>query len=300
MTRGRRTPGPATAGLERQLETILGLHEASAAGGSPGPPGGAALDPRATVEPVIRALAAGRPTIIVLDDVHWADPDLQLLLEAIDLAPWPERVLFIALSRPEPDAWRRHLTTIHLGALGARDARIVIAGALDGDVPPAVVSRLVERAAGNPLFLEESARMLVETRALVRGRSGWQVADPKAIERVPATLRLVVAARLDRLSTAAKATLQDASVAGSVTWDALLETMASDGRGRAPASLGEALTELEDRDILRRRPGSRVPGAVELAFKHDVIRDVAYESLPRADRALRHRRIADWLAGAGR
>ena len=289
------TPGSAMAGLERQLETILGLHEATVAGERPGPPGGAALDPRATVEPVIRALAAGRPTIVVLDDVHWADPDLQLLLEAIDLAPWSERVLFLALSRPEPEAWRRRLTTFRLGALGARDARSVIASALEGDVPPAVVSRLVARAAGNPLFLEESARMLVETRALVRGRTGWQVADPKAIERVPATLRLVVAARLDRLSAAAKATLQDASVAGSVTWDALLEAMASDDRGRAPGSLGDSLAELEGRDILRRRSGSRVPGAVELAFKHDVIRDVAYESLPRADRALRHRRIADWL-----
>ncbi len=289
------TPGSAMAGLERQLETILGLHEATAGGDRPGPPGGAALDPRATVEPVIRALAAGRPTIVVLDDVHWADPDLQLLLEAIDLVPWSERVLFIALSRPEPDAWRRRLATVRLGALGARDARIVIASALGGDVPPAVVSRLVARAAGNPLFLEESARMLVETHALVRGPTGWQVADPKAIERVPATLRLVIAARLDRLSTAAKATLQDASVAGSVTWDALLEAMASDGRGRAPGSVRDSLAELEDRDILRRRSGSRVPAAVELAFKHDVIRDVAYESLPRSDRALRHRRIADWL-----
>ena len=98
-------------------------------------------------------------------------------------------------------------------------------------MPPAVVRRLVARAAGNPLFLEESARMLVESRALVRGPRGWQVADPMAVERVPATLRLVVAARLDRLSKAAKRTLQDASVAGAVAWDGLLVEMATTGPG---------------------------------------------------------------------
>jgi tetratricopeptide (TPR) repeat protein len=288
------TSDAAAAGLARQLETILGFHDAS--GGEADRPGGVARDAGAAVEPVIRALAAGRPTLVVLDDVQWADPDLLSLIEGVDRTPWQASVLFLALARPEPEAWHQRLTTIRLGALPVMDARRVIESVLGGGVPPAVVRRLVARAAGNPLFLEESARMLVETRALVRGARGWQVADPPAVERVPATLRLVVAARLDRLSKEAKRTLQDASVAGAVTWHALLVRMAASGPGSATeASVQEALRELQDRDILRRRATSRVPGAEELEFKHGVIRDVAYESLPRAERAARHRLTADWL-----
>ena len=282
--------------LMRQLETILGLHDASTGGGEALRPGGLARDAGAAVEPVVRAIAAGRPTLVVLDDVQWADPDLLALLDGVDREPWGDRVLFLALARPEPEAWHRHLTTVHLGALPVRDARRVTESVLGGGVPAVVLRRLVARAAGNPLYLEESARMLVESRALVRGPRGWHVADPGAVERVPATLRLVVAARLDRLSRTAKRTLQDASVAGAVAWDALLLRMAATGpASMTDGSVHEALLELEDRDILRRRMTSRVPGAVELEFKHDVIRDVAYESLPRAERAARHRLIADWL-----
>jgi class 3 adenylate cyclase/tetratricopeptide (TPR) repeat protein len=282
--------------LTRHFETILGLHDAPAGGGEALRPGGLALDAGAAVEPVIRAIAAGRPTLVVLDDVQWADLDLLTLLGGVDHAPWSQSVLFLALARPEPEAWHRHLMTVHLGALPVTDARRVTESVLGGGVPAAVLRRLVARAAGNPLFLEESARMLVESRALVRGPRRWQVADPTAVERVPATLRLVVAARLDRLSRAAKRTLQDASVAGAVAWDALLVRMAVSGPGSTTeVSVHEALRELEDRDILRQRPTSRVPGAAELEFKHDVIRDVAYESLPRAERAARHRLIADWL-----
>jgi class 3 adenylate cyclase len=278
------SPGPSGAALGRQLETLLGLHDGSVAGDEDRRPGGAALDARAAVEPVVRALAAGRPTLIVLDDVQWADADLFDLLEGIDRQPWPQPVLFIVLARPEPEAWRRRLTTIHLGALPDRDARRVTESVLGGDVPPEVVHRLVERAAGNPLFLEESARMLVDSRAIVRGGQGWQIIDPVAVERVPATLRLVVAARLDRLTGLAKRTLQDASVAGAVAWDALLVHLATTGPGGVTAAaIHEGLRELEDRDILRRRSTSRVRGTVEFEFKHDVIRDVAYSPFPRTD-----------------
>ena len=115
------SPGAAIASLVRQLETILGLHDGSAGGRRGGTPGGAALDAqRGRASRSIRALAAGRPTLFALDDVQWADPDLLHLLEGIDRGPWPEPVLFLALARPEPEAWHRRLTTIRLGALPGR------------------------------------------------------------------------------------------------------------------------------------------------------------------------------------
>ena len=274
--------------MEAQLETVLGLHGAGAIG--------ATLDPRSAIRPVIRALARGRPAVVMLDDAHWADPDLLALLEDLHRAPWPEPVLFLALARPEPEDWYRGLPAIHLGALGPREARRILAGAVGGGLPPAVVRRLVERAAGNPLFLEESGRMLVESGALVRAGRAWAVADPSAIDRVPATLRLLIVARLDGLPPEEKRTLQEASIAGAVTWDGLVVRLAdgSEAPGRASA-VRAALRAFEGRDLLRRRPASQVRGAVELEFKHVVIRDVAYESLPRSERARRHRVAADWL-----
>ncbi len=223
------TPGSAAAGLERQLETILGLHEATAAGdrawsarrcgarssgdrraGHPGA-GGRQTDDR---RPRRRPLGGSGPRAAARGDRPGAMVRTRLVHRPLEAGAGR---LATTLDDDPPGRARR-----------SRRAHRQSPARWAGMSHRPVVSRLVARAAGNPLFLEESARMLVETRALVRGRTGWQIADPKAIERVPATLRLVVAARLDRLSTAAKATLQDASVAGSVTWDALLEAMAAD------------------------------------------------------------------------
>jgi class 3 adenylate cyclase/tetratricopeptide (TPR) repeat protein len=289
------TARPLLAG---QLETVLGVHggEASEGATRAARPGGVAVDASAAVRPVLRAVTEGRPAIIVLDDVHWADPDLIALLERIQHEPWAEPFLFLALARAEPVEWYRDLPVLRLGGLALRDARRIV-GALAGPgLPRTVMERLIERAAGNPLFLEESARMLIESGVLARTARGWQVTDATAIERVPATLRLLVAARLDNLPPVAKRLLQLASVAGLFTWDDLLERLAAtsvetdDG-----ASLRAALRLLEERDLLRRRAVSRIPETVELDFKHVVIRDVAYESLPRGERARCHRATADWL-----
>ncbi len=289
----------AAAVLEQQIGTILGLQGGSAADAvtDEGRPGGAALDAVASVRPVLRAVAGGRPTLVVLDDLHWGGPDLFQLLEEVHRMPWPEAVFLLALARPEPADWYRGLPTTRLRPIASRDARRIVKTMTGVAVPDAVVDRLVERAAGNPLFLEESGRMLLEAGLLVHTGDGWKIPDPAALDRVPSTLRLLVAARLDSLPPEAKRTLQDASVAGLTSWDGLLEQLAGLTEADAGLSLRIALGELEARDLLRRRSESRIPGAVELEFKHVVIRDVAYESLPRRERAQRHRQTADWLRG---
>ena len=163
-------------------------------------------------------------------------------------------------------------------------------------MPIAVARRLIERADGNPLFLEESARMLVERGDLVRRGNTWALADENALERVPVSLRQLIAARLDRLPPTAKRVVQDAAVGGLTTWDRLLaQLLTAADSTKTESELEVALRELELRDILRRQEASTVVGAVEFEFKHVVIRDVAYESLPRADRAARHEQTADWL-----
>jgi class 3 adenylate cyclase/tetratricopeptide (TPR) repeat protein len=263
-------------------------------------PGGPPVDARAAVRPVIRALARGRSVIVVLDDVHLADADLLALLSDIRRSPWPDPVLFLALGRPESGAWCRGLPRIRLGALPAGEARRVVVDVLGGPAPAGVVDRILERGGGNPLFLEESARMLVESGALVRTPSGWLVSDPSAVDQVPPSLRLLVAARLDALPAVEKRTLQDASITGEVTWDALLRHLASATRPPEDrAAVDAAVGGLVARDLLSPCPVSRIADAIELQSKHAVIRDVAYDSLPMADRAGRHRLVADWLRAHG-
>ena len=206
--------GDEAVAARAQLERVLGLAEAAAGAEVPGRPGGTALDPRLSARGAISAITGGRPGLVILDDVHWATDDQLALLRDLAETPWPEPLLILALSRPEPDDWRRDIPTINLAGLGPSNARAVIETSVGGTVPMAVVRRLIERADGNPLFLEESARMLVERGDLTRRGKSWALDDPDALERVPVSLRQLIAARLDRLPASAKRIVQDAAVGG--------------------------------------------------------------------------------------
>ena len=288
--------GPA---IEGHLLALLGLQ--SGDDGEEEPPHGPgrpAIDARSAVRPLVRAIARGRSVVIILDDLHWADPDLVAFLHEVNAAPWSDPVLFLALARPEPEDRHRGLPLLRMGGLPRSEAARILRATIGGDLPEEVVRRLVERAAGNPLFLEESARMLVERGALVRVGTSWALADRASLEIVPTGLRLLVAARLDGLPAVEKRALQDASIAGAVTWQELVERLrqARGATDRSAASaVGDALASLIARDLLRRRPVSSIRGASELEFKHVVIRDVAYESMPRAARADGHRVAAEWM-----
>ena len=139
--------------------------------------------------------------------------------------------------------------------------------------------------------------MLVEHGAVRHDADGWRLTDPEAVHEVPASIRLVIAARLDGLPADQKRVLHDASVCGAVVWGSLLETLSDVPDPRA------SLRELVRRELLRKRPRSSIPGTTEYEWKHALIRDVAYDSLPRAVRAQRHEQVAAWLrasAPAGR
>ena len=150
--------------------------------------------------------------------------------------------------------------------------------------------QVVTRAGGNPLFLEESLSMLVEAGALVSTPSGWIVADPQMLERVPTTVRAMIAARLDGLPPDEKRLFQCASVSGEITWERLLERLAPG------LDVPGLLRSMVSRDLVRRRRGSQALGANEFIFKHALIRDVAYGSLPKSERGHLHREVADWLS----
>lgn len=270
--------------LDRQVRYVLGTASPGDPIGSepPGPEGWPAI------RDVLMMLASRGPAVVLIDDLQWADPELLDILERAHAAPWGAPLLFVGLGRPELREAAAELPTVELDAFDAVETQEMIRAALGPAIPEPIASRLVTRSSGNPLYLEESIQMLVEAGALVDD-GGWQVVDAEAVERVPASLRLLIAARLDGLSSEEKRILQDASVAGQVVWDRLVEQLSG-----GPAVAG-SLARLEVRGLLRRRGASRVRDAVELEFKHALIRDVAYESLPRAERAAKHRVVADWL-----
>lgn len=276
--------GKGVRTLVRGLHLLLGTAEATGEGGSRGSIPDAALAARAVVE----GLARKRPVAVVLDDLHWADPDLLRLVEDVHRFPWAGPVLFLGLTRPELlDG--RSIPSMRLDGLDEREARALVASTLGGDLPEKALRRLSERAGGNPLFLEESLRMLMEAGAIVRDDGAWLIADTARLDRVPGSMRLLIAERLDGLPGDEKRVLQDSSVSGDATWDRLVEWLSDAADPR------RALRRLVRRDLLRRRPRSQVRGTVEYGFKHSLIRDVAYDSIPRRDRVARHLRIAEWL-----
>jgi class 3 adenylate cyclase/tetratricopeptide (TPR) repeat protein len=294
-------PGASAAAVDRRaakLDRDLPPEERRSFGrnlrlllGAERPPAGQA---RGSVNDAVHAgrhaleiLARERPLVVVIDDLHWADVDLLKLLHDADRRAWQAPVVFLALSRPAPG--HRGLPEFELASLGVDDMRTIAAHVLGSDVPDEAVHETLERAGGNPLFLEETLGMLVEAGTLRQRDGTWEIADPGSVRGVPSTLRRLIAARLDGLPTKEKATLQDAAVSGEATWDRLLDYL-SPGSGSSGA-----VNALLERGLLVRRDPAQFPETDQLEVKHALIRDVAYGSVPRAERSAKHLAIAAWL-----
>ena len=279
----RRISGGDSAALARDLSLLLGVSQPSSR--RPDAVEGAVRAARAALE----HLAAERPVLVIIDDLHWADADLIRTIEGVRRGPWRGPILFLCLTRP--DGSIEGAATVVLEPLDERASLVLAERVLGADVPP-LLGELLARAGGNPLYLEESLGMLADAGSLVQEDGRWRVARPEDVANVPTTIRLLIAARLDGLPPGDKRVIQDASVAGDVVWDRLLDEVSDVEDVRA------SIRSLEARDLVRKRRASRVPGAVEYELKHVLIRDVAYESLPRAVRVERHLEIALWLRGS--
>ncbi len=271
--------------LRARVRQLIGLDDAARSRPHAGDAAIAARD-------VIEALGRTSPVLAIVDDLQWADPDLIGLLGSMQGDPWHCPALFVCMSRPDLAPGTEQLPAIDLPSLDAESGRAILAGVLGDGAPDRVTKRLLARAGGNPLFLEESARMLVETGGLVRGAGGvWTLRDPAALERVATSLRALVAARLDALEAAEKRVLQDAAVAGRATWHELALRMAAAAQPDTDRAIGGLIA----RDLLRLAPTSALPDSAQYAFKHEIIRDVAYESLPLSSRATKHLQVVAWM-----
>jgi class 3 adenylate cyclase/tetratricopeptide (TPR) repeat protein len=239
----------------------------------------------AAVRSCVEGLAHQRPLILVWEDIHWADEGMLDLIE--HLLQWVRApVLQVCLAREtlleRRVGWggvRRDTTTLFLEPLGETETRELISTLLDieGD-NESVVAAVAARAEGNPLFAEEMVRRLSEEE------------DSSAAE-LPATVQALLAARLDSLEPFQRRLLAHAAVIGRTFWEGALAPVVEAEGGDLP----EALRILREKDIIVAGEGSALAGEPELAFKHALIRDAAYEMLPKAVRAQKHFEIAGFI-----
>lgn len=237
----------------------------------------------------IEALATERPLLLVFEDLHWADNALLDLVELLAARLRNAPVFLLGLTRPElldrRPGWGSGLPSylaLTLEPLGEQDARMLVGyvlTSLAGAEKDRQTALVVATAEGNPLFLEQLAATLSERSAA-------------PTTTLPTTIRGIVTARLDALPADERALLLDAAAVGRVFWRGALA-----GRWDA-TSLTRLLGALESRDLVHRNIVSMIEGEPQYTFKHVMIRDVAYETLPRRRRLERHAEVAQFLEDA--
>jgi class 3 adenylate cyclase/tetratricopeptide (TPR) repeat protein len=263
--------------VERHLRPLAGIRDTSS-------PVEASLEEAFTAwRRFLESMAESRPTILVFEDLHWADDALLDFVDSLADRVADLPLLVVCSARPEllerRPGWgggKRNATTLSIAPLSDEETARLLSELLDRAVLPAEQQlELLQRAGGIPLFAEEYVRMQQD------GGSA----------NVPETLHGIVAARIDGLARAEKALLQAAAVLGKVFWTDALAVLA----GTGPEDLDGLLFALERKEFVRRDRRSAVAGARQLAFVHALVRDAAYGQVPRAERARLHRRAAEWI-----
>jgi len=251
------------------------------------------------IRDVVLALARGRGLVLIVDDLHWADPSsldlVSLLMESLTLAP----MLLICAYRPDPEHRSHHLSTvatrkcadryteIRLRELTPRQSRQLIASLLRIEALPAHVGDLIlEKAQGNPFFVEEVVRALIDAGEVFRDAAGnWRARPEVGAVAVPESIQGVILSRVDRLRQETRQVLQSASVIGRVFRRRLLAHVT-----RQESDLDRALWELEERALIYE---GRVTPEPEYSFQHQLTQETIYRSLLRRQRQAFHQQVAE-------
>ncbi len=237
--------------------------------------------------------------VIVFDDIQWAEPTFLDLLDYLAIFIQDTPILIVCLARPElldlRPGWMTsnpHSRLVSLGALTDLESDGLITNLVGGaDVPRSARARIAEVAEGNPLFVEETLRMLVDDGLLEPADGSWTVTADLSEISIPTTIHTLLTARLDRLPQTERAVLERASVVGRVFWWSALDALCSEP---LRSELTQALQSLVRKELIR-------PDRTELRrddafrFAHILVRDAAYFGIPKATRADLHERLVDWF-----
>jgi class 3 adenylate cyclase/tetratricopeptide (TPR) repeat protein len=242
----------------------------------------------------LKALAADRPIIVVLDDLHWADSLTLELVPRLVEALGDSRALLVCIQRPVREHASRHLVPLverHAGGrhvelqlhpLDQAGARRLVLSLLEAeDFPEWALRAILDKAQGNPLFLEEVLRSLLATEQIVRRAGGVAVSDRLRVDEVPTTVQSIIQSRVDRVDEEPRRVLQAAAVVGRLFTRGLLETMVG-----PELDVDRALWHLEQDDLVYL---DRIVPEEEYSFKHVFTRDTVYKNLLKRRRAELHR-----------
>jgi class 3 adenylate cyclase/tetratricopeptide (TPR) repeat protein len=247
----------------------------------------------------LEAQARKGPLVVVFDDIHWGEPALLDLIEHV--ADWSKEVPLFLLCMARPDlldlrpTWsggKMNVTTISLEPLSNKECDRLIASLLGAsDLPPVVAERITDAAEGNPLFVEEMLEMLIDDGRLERSNGSWVAVGEMAEVAVPPSISSLLEARLDRLGTDERAVIERASVVGKVFYGGAIQALFGTD---PPPNLRELVLGLVRRELIR-ADRSTFQGQEMYRFRHLLIRDAAYEGMPKELRADLHERFAEWL-----
>lgn len=254
------------------------------------------------------------PVVLFLEDIHWADDSSLDLVNHLGRYSSEQPLLIICMARPtlfeRRPYWGEGLAFHHhveLNPLSKRESRQLVAEILHRveQVPTALRELVVSSAEGNPFYIEELIKMLIEDGVILTQGDSWRVKPHRLAETdVPTTLAGVLQARLDSLPQTERTTLQQASVVGRTFWDDTLVYIGieseKDDSQQNHSNTDELLSSLRSRELVYRREESTFADTSEFIFKHAVLRDVTYESVLKRLRRRYHKLAADWLIAHSR
>ncbi len=282
---------PDAGAVADRLAQLVGIVPAAAA----------AEAPSFAVARLFREVSRDRPVVAVIEDLHWAEPTLLSLVEEVASTSTGVPLVIVAVARPEfaddNPTWggATDSTTLELGPLSEAECERMVslllglsAGLQD------IRDRIADAAAGNPLYAEQLVSMLIDDGVLVRTASGLTSETDLTTLAVPPGIHALLSDRLERLDRDARAVIGPAAVMGLVFYRDALHALAP----TLPADrVSSVLTELVRKDLVR-PSRSDIVGQEAFAFRHQLIRDVAYERLSKRPRAVLHEQFADWFEAA--
>jgi tetratricopeptide (TPR) repeat protein len=254
------------------------------------------------IRKLLESVASHRPLVVVFDDIHWGEPAFLDLVEYLEGWSSASAIVLLCIARPEL------LQTRSGWASAATESTIITLNRLDGEesdrliqnllgpsaVPDGFRRRIAETAEGNPLFVEEMLGMLIDEERLRWEEGLWVVVEEGSAVPIPPNIQALLAARIEQLPEAEREIMQTASVVGKIFWWGAVADLSSAGDR---TQIGSQLQDLVRKGMIRPGP-SALAGQDAFRFHHILIRDAAYDSVPRGSRADLHERVAAWIERA--
>ncbi|VAW42073.1 Adenylate cyclase, partial [hydrothermal vent metagenome] len=245
--------------------------------------------------------------LIFLEDLHWADDASLDLIRFLSDSCQKSPLIIVAVTRPMNGQrgggeWERPFSgpLIHLNALSEEESQQLVVEILQKlpEIPADLSELIVERAEGNPFYVEELIKVLIEDGVIIAGEEAWQLRRKQLTEvRIPPNITAVLQSRLDRLTKMERETLQRAAVVGRVFWEtAVIQMNHAADEPLDEIQTGHALQALEKRELIFRRQTSGFAGTQAYLFKHAILHQITYESVLLRSRPIYHKQVGDWLA----